>query len=96
MKSIIGTVPGLIIIGGVILICVVIIGSLIGWPHKKAVSTCANPTIKGNISFTTGEKIYHLPSDRFYSRTIIDTSAGERMFCTTEEAQAAGWRASGQ
>lgn len=48
--------------------------------------------IKGNISFETGERIYHLPGQEFYDVTIIDTSEGERWFCTEAEAQAAGWR----
>lgn len=50
--------------------------------------------IKGNISYTTGEKIYHLPGMRFYDDTVIDTSAGERWFCTEAEAVSAGWRRS--
>lgn len=60
-----------------------------------AAQSCPDPEIKGNISYTTGEKIYHVPGDRFYDKTIIDTSSGERMFCTTKEAEQAGWRASG-
>lgn len=52
--------------------------------------------IKGNISFDTGEKIYHLPGQEFYNSTIIDTSQGERWFCTEAEAQSAGWRKSRQ
>lgn len=45
--------------------------------------------IKGNIST---EKIYHLPGCDSYDKTVIDESAGERWFCTEEEAVAAGWR----
>jgi micrococcal nuclease len=52
------------------------------------------PVIKGNISTTTGEKIYHVPGGEFYDRTVIDESAGERWFCTEAEAVAAGWRKS--
>ena len=48
--------------------------------------------IKGNIN-SSGEKIYHTTASTFYSRTEIDTEAGERWFCTEQEAQAAGWRA---
>jgi endonuclease YncB( thermonuclease family) len=47
--------------------------------------------IKGNIS-RSGERIYHMPFHSFYSRTQIDEGAGERMFCSEDEAQAAGWR----
>jgi micrococcal nuclease len=48
--------------------------------------------IKGNIS---KEKIYHLPGCGSYSKTVIDASAGERWFCTEQEAVAAGWRKAG-
>jgi micrococcal nuclease len=50
-------------------------------------------TIKGNIS-SSGERIYHLPGQRYYSITVIDTSAGERWFCTETQAVNAGWRKS--
>ncbi len=53
-------------------------------------STCL---IKGNIS-SSGEKIYHVPGGAYYDVTVIDTSAGERWFCTTQQAEDAGWRAS--
>lgn len=55
-------------------------------------ATCEDPKIKGNISMATGEKIYHMPGDRFYDATIIDESQGEKLFCTPQEAEAAGWR----
>ena len=48
--------------------------------------------IKGNIS-KDDEKIYHVPGGRSYNVTKIDLSKGERMFCSTAEAEAAGWRA---
>jgi hypothetical protein len=60
--------------------------------HQATKLSCNNPQIKGNISYSTGAKIYHLPGERLYNKTVIDTSAGERMFCTEKEAQAAGWR----
>lgn len=47
--------------------------------------------IKGNIS-STDEKIYHLPGCGSYEKTVIDESAGERMFCSEQEAVDAGWR----
>ncbi len=53
-----------------------------------------NCNIKGNISYRTGEKIYHVPGQQYYNSTEIDTSAGERWFCSEAEAQAAGWRKS--
>ena len=48
--------------------------------------------IKGNISFDTGEKIYHLPGDAYYQEAEVNPQAGERWFCTEAEAQANGWR----
>ncbi|MBQ6508042.1 MAG: hypothetical protein IJI07_01090 [Flexilinea sp.] len=46
--------------------------------------------IKGNIN-SKGQKLYHLPGWPSYNSTKIDTSQGERWFCTEEEAVAAGW-----
>jgi hypothetical protein len=48
--------------------------------------------IKGNISVNTGERIYHVPGQKFYSETIISSGKGERWFCSEDEARAAGWR----
>ena len=49
--------------------------------------------IKGNISVSSGDKIYHVPWSPWYSRTYVNTAKGERWFCTEAEAVAAGWRA---
>lgn len=57
-----------------------------------SVNNGANCQIKGNIN-SKGEKIYHLPGQRFYNKTQIDTSKGERWFCSEQEAVNAGWRA---
>lgn len=59
----------------------------------RTTSTSSTCLIKGNIS-STGEKIYHVPGGAYYDVTRIDTSAGERWFCTTRQAEDAGWRAS--
>jgi endonuclease YncB( thermonuclease family) len=56
---------------------------------QKAPEGCP---IKGNIS-TSGERIYHMPWDRWYARTKVTLSKGERWFCSEAEAIAAGWRA---
>lgn len=50
--------------------------------------------IKGNISYNTGEKIYHLPEDQFYDVTEINEGKGEEWFCSEEEAVVAGFRRS--
>lgn len=49
--------------------------------------------IKGNVS-TRGERIYHVPGQKYYQETRISASHGERWFCSEEEARAAGWRKS--
>ena len=46
--------------------------------------------IKGNI--TRQGNIYHMPTDRWYDKTRIETDKGERWFCSEAEAAAAGWR----
>lgn len=46
--------------------------------------------IKGNVG---RDRIYHVPGSRHYSRTTIRADRGERWFCSTAEAEAAGWRA---
>lgn len=48
--------------------------------------------IKGNISYKTGEKVYYMPGDPDYDKTVIDPDYGERWFCTEAEAQANGWK----
>ena len=48
--------------------------------------------IKGNISYKTGEKIYHLLNCPNYYDTVINKAYGERWFCSEAEARAAGWR----
>ena len=47
--------------------------------------------IKGNIGATG--RIYHQPGQRDYTATRIDPAAGEVWFCTSAEAEAAGFRA---
>ena len=52
--------------------------------------------IKGNISISSGEKIYHVPGGRYYDETVISPEYGERWFCTEQEAINNGWRKSKQ
>jgi len=65
-------------------------------PSEACPEGCSSPkpgcAIKGNISLRTGERIYHLPGQRYYGRTVISPEDGERWFCTEEEAVANGWR----
>ncbi|MBP2236147.1 hypothetical protein J2Z31_002661 [Sinorhizobium kostiense] len=48
--------------------------------------------IKGNISQNSGERIYHLPGQEYYSQTRVSYLHGERWFCSEEAAREAGWR----
>ena len=48
--------------------------------------------IKGNISINSGERIYHLPGQKFYFATRINLLRGEKWFCS-ELAARAGWMA---
>jgi hypothetical protein len=64
--------------------------SIIASPHAGE----AECLIKGNISQTTGDRIYHVPGQKYYEATQIDPSAGERWFCSEDEAKRAGWRKS--
>ena len=65
-------------------------------PRRQALRSPSSPSrsclIKGNIS--SNGRIYHVPGGRYYDRTGIDESRGERWFCTETEARAAGWRRS--
>ncbi|MRX35343.1 thermonuclease family protein [Aminobacter sp. MDW-2] len=47
--------------------------------------------IKGNIA-AEGDRIYHMPDQKFYAKTKVTASKGERWFCSEVEAQQAGWR----
>ncbi|MFF3021884.1 hypothetical protein ACFVRR_04390 [Gottfriedia sp. NPDC057948] len=59
---------------------------------SKAVGEGTDCDIKGNVSFYSGEKIYHEPGDEYYDVTKIDERYGEKWFCSEEEAEKAGFR----
>ena len=52
--------------------------------------------IKGNISISSGERIYHVRGQEYYDETVIRGEYGERWFCTDDEARDAGWREAGR
>ena len=54
----------------------------------------AGCNIKGNVSIETGERIYHVPGQKYYHDTRIVSEYGERWFCSESEARRAGWRKS--
>jgi len=47
--------------------------------------------IKGNISISTGKKLYHLPGMEDYKSTVISRDKGEKWFCSESEAINSGW-----
>ncbi|AWI83182.1 nuclease [Alloyangia pacifica] len=47
--------------------------------------------IKGNVS-SKGERIFHVPGQKYYAATRITVTKGERWFCSETEARKAGWR----
>ena len=59
-----------------------------------AAVTSGSCNIKGNVSIDSGERIYHVPGQRYYVETNIDPRRGERWFCSEADARAAGWRRS--
>ena len=59
-------------------------------PLTVASERATECNIKGNIS--SRGRIYHVPGTRDYDMTRIDTSKGERWFCSEDEARRAGWR----
>lgn len=60
--------------------------------HRMGGSSTPNGcNIKGNIS-VTGERIYHMPGQRYYDETVINPAKGERWFCSQWDAWWAGWR----
>ena len=62
-----------------------------GWKRNVVAPPVPDCPIKGNIS--ANGRIYHTRSSRWYDRTVIDLSSGERWFCSEREALDAGWRA---
>ena len=48
--------------------------------------------IKCNVNPQTKERIYHLPFDQQYDRTMIGSVVGERYVATTAEAEQLGFR----
>jgi hypothetical protein len=76
------------------------LGAVLGYasleyvPPKALPFASAASRIKGNISVETGERIYHVPGQKYYTQTVISPSKGERYFCSEWEAWFAGWRRS--
>ncbi|MEM8542157.1 MAG: hypothetical protein AAGF25_14475 [Pseudomonadota bacterium] len=59
---------------------------------KARYTASTNCTIKGNISYGSREKIYHVQGQKYYDVTEIRPYYGERWFCSEADARTAGWR----
>ena len=60
-------------------------------PSGTEGAPAAECTIKGNVN-SKGKRIYHTQHQNSYARIKMDKGGGRRWFCTSEEAEAAGWR----
>ncbi len=47
--------------------------------------------VKGTIS-KQGDRVYYVPTDEKYDQKTVSAERGERMFCSDDEAELAGWR----
>ena len=56
-------------------------------------TTAGGCNIKGNI-YKKGDRIYHVPGQKYHDKTVISERDGERWFCSEDEARKAGWRKS--
>jgi len=60
-------------------------------PASSAASPSPDCIIKGNVN-RRGERIYHMPGQKYYFQTGINWFGGERWFCSELDARAEGWR----
>ncbi len=63
-------------------------GKRLAGPPDSPADIC---DVKGIIS-KKGERVYYVPTDKDYDGIEVRTSQGERMFCSDDEAELAGWR----
>jgi endonuclease YncB( thermonuclease family) len=59
-------------------------------PASSEGAPSAECVIKGNVN-RNGERIFHVPGQIAYAHVNM-AGGGKRWFCSTEEAEAAGWR----
>lgn len=59
-------------------------------PDVRSSDWVRSCNIKGALG-PADEPIYYVPTDKEYESVAIDPTRGERMFCSDEEARAAGW-----
>lgn len=59
-------------------------------PHIESDDWARKCNVKGSVTLG-GQQVYYVPTDDIYQDLTIDPAKGERLFCSDEEARAAGW-----
>jgi hypothetical protein len=59
---------------------------------REQVPLVTYPSVKCNVSRRTGERIYHLPFDQMYDRTLIEEERNECYVSSATEAEELGFR----
>ena len=62
---------------------------------RHGVVEASHCVVKGTVS-DSGERLYYGPLDPRYADMTISGGRGERLFCSDDEARAAGWRREGE
>jgi hypothetical protein len=68
------------------------------WEWREGVRLPSEPRqpvqvcdVKGIVT-DGGNRVFVVPTDPQYEKTIVDPNKGERLFCSDDEARLAGWR----
>lgn len=73
-----------------VILIIIFFAFIISWCNNNSIDK-KSCFIKGNISYKTKEKIYHIPWCENYHDTEIDLNKWEKWFCSEKDAIAA-WR----
>ena len=63
-------------------------GKRLAGPADSPAEVC---DVKGIIT-KAGHRVYYVPTDSDYEEKTVSAARGERMFCSDDEAELAGWR----
>lgn len=74
--------------------CAKSFANVLGIEFRECVPLEPYPMIKCNVSRRTGERIYHLPMDQQYDKTIVEEERNECYASTVVEAENLGFRRS--
>jgi len=68
------------------------VADYLGITVEQQVPLSDYPRIKCNIARASGDRIYHLPFDQQYDKTVIEPDRGEMFVSTAQEAEDLGFR----